>query len=303
MENAVLFERFKTLDKKRKSYLARHICAALNYSFKYDRVSSFKELIKIHRMMAITKEEVDAYIDLFIAECYPKSLPQLSVQRRVMARVGKLIVDGYSNEIESEEVLFFYRALRKSNIMLTKFMDVNLKDIHQILTEIRSLLKSGVANERLAALSKYQSFNITGPEFDEFTKLYLQMHDSKVDFIQRVKPIIKKIRGYVVNEKAEDMKKLYHEITVNPVFCWHLRSILFESLIKMANAIFKFVEDPKNLENMDEIVHLHRDLKISGEEVDEFESLFLRMFSQEDKFVVNFKVVIAEFKMRLLPDE
>jgi len=149
--------------------------------------------------------------------------------------------------------------------MVTRFVDVNLNDIHQILTEIRSLLKPGVAEERLAALSKYQSFNISGSEFDEFTKLYLQMHDSKVDFIQRVKPIIKKIRGYVVNEKAEDMKRLYHEIRVNPIFCWHLRSILFESLIKMANAIFKFVEDPENLEDMDEIVNLHRDLRISRE--------------------------------------
>jgi len=72
MENDILYERFKTLDIKRKNYLARHICVALNYSFKYDRVSTFKQLIKIHRMMAITKEEVDAYIDLFIAECYPK---------------------------------------------------------------------------------------------------------------------------------------------------------------------------------------------------------------------------------------
>jgi len=81
-------------------------------------------------MMAITKEEVDTYIDLFITECFPKSLPELSVQRRVMVRVEKLIVDWYSNEIESGEVLFFYRALRKSNIVWTKSVDVNLNDIH-----------------------------------------------------------------------------------------------------------------------------------------------------------------------------
>jgi len=71
----------------------------------------------------------------------------------------------------------------------------------------------------------------------------------------------------------------------------------------MANAIFKFVEDPENLEHMDEIVDLHRDLRISKAEVDEFESIFLRMSREEDEFVVHFKVVMAEFKMRLLPDE
>jgi len=82
------------------------MCVALNYSFKYDRVSSFKELMKIHRMMAITKEEVDAFNALFIKECFTKTLPEISVQRRVLERVGKLLVDGCSNEIESEEVIF-----------------------------------------------------------------------------------------------------------------------------------------------------------------------------------------------------
>jgi len=157
MKHEVLSKRFKTLDKKRKNYLARHMCVALNYSFKYDRVSSFKELMKIHRMMAITKEEVDAFNDLFITVCFSKTLPELSVQRRVLVRVGKLIVEGYSNEIESEEELFFYRALKKSNIIGPKFEDANLYDIHHILTEIRSLLKPNTKNERFAALSKYQS--------------------------------------------------------------------------------------------------------------------------------------------------
>jgi len=120
MKHPILSKRFKTLDKKKKSYLARHICVALNYSFKYDRVTSFKELIKIHRMMAITKEEVDAFNELCINKCFSRRLPELSVQRRVLGRVGKLIVEGYSNETESEEVLFLYRALRKSNLIVSK---------------------------------------------------------------------------------------------------------------------------------------------------------------------------------------
>jgi len=77
--------------------------------------------------------------------------------------------------------------------------------------------KPGTKNERFAALSKYQSLNITEPQFDEFSKLYLQMHDSKVDFIERVKPIITKIRGYLVNDKANDMKTFYLEIRMNPL--------------------------------------------------------------------------------------
>jgi len=108
-------------------------------------------------MMAITREEVDAFNDLFITDCISKKLPEFSVQRRVLGRIGKLIVEGYSNEIEDAEVLFFYRALKKSNMLGPKFEDANLNDIHRILTEIRSLLLPNTKNERFVALSKYQS--------------------------------------------------------------------------------------------------------------------------------------------------
>jgi len=129
------------------------------------------------------------------------------------------------------------------------------------------------------------------------------MHDSKIDFIERVKPIIEKIRGYIVNDKADDMKTLYHEIRMNPLLGYHLRTILFESLNKMVKTIVKFVKNPKYVDHMDEIVHFHRDLGLSGGEVDEFESLFLRMSVYEEKFVVKFKEVIAQFKMRLITDK
>jgi len=129
------------------------------------------------------------------------------------------------------------------------------------------------------------------------------MHDSKIDFIERVKPIIKKIRGYMVNDKADDMKTLYHEIRMNPILGYHLRTMLFESLIKMVNTIVEFVQDPKYVDRMDEIVDFHRDLGLSVEEVDEFESLFLKLSMHEANFVVKFKEVIAQFKKRLFTDE
>jgi len=128
------------------------------------------------------------------------------------------------------------------------------------------------------------------------------MHDLKIDFIERVKPIIEKIRGYMVNDKADDMKTLYHEIRMNPLLGYHLRNMPFESLIKMVKTIVKFVEDPKFVDRMDEMVHFHRDLGLSGEEVDEFESLFLKMSTDDEKFVVKFKEVIAQFKKRLITE-
>jgi len=79
--------------------------------------------------------------------------------------------------------------------------------------------------------------------------------------------------------------------------------MLFESLTKMVDTIVEFVQDPKNVDRMDEIVDFHRDLGLSVEEVDEFESLFLQMSIDEANFVVKFKEVIAQFKKRLFTDE
>jgi len=79
--------------------------------------------------------------------------------------------------------------------------------------------------------------------------------------------------------------------------------MLFESLVKMVKTIIEFVEDPKYLDRMDEIVDFHRDLGLKGEQVDEFESLFLQMSNDEENFSVKIKEVIAQFKKRLIPDE
>jgi len=129
------------------------------------------------------------------------------------------------------------------------------------------------------------------------------MHDSKVDFIERVKPIIKKIRSYIVNDSADDMKMFYDEIMMNPLLGWHLRTMLLESLNKMVNTIVEFVQDPKYVDRMDEIVDFHRDLGLSAEEVDEFEGLFLKVSIDEANVVVKFKEVFAQFKKRLFTDE
>jgi len=79
--------------------------------------------------------------------------------------------------------------------------------------------------------------------------------------------------------------------------------MLFESLMKMVNTMVEFVQDPKYVDRMDEIVDIHRDLGLSVEEVEEFESLFLQMSIDEVNFVVKFKEVIAQFKKRLFTDE
>jgi len=79
--------------------------------------------------------------------------------------------------------------------------------------------------------------------------------------------------------------------------------MLFESLIKMVKTILKFMEDPNYLDHMDEIVNSHRDLNLSGEEIDEFERLFLQMSNEDGHFIAKFREVIAQFKVRITTEE
>jgi len=78
--------------------------------------------------------------------------------------------------------------------------------------------------------------------------------------------------------------------------------VLFESLIKMVNTIVEFVQDPKYVDRMDEIVNFHRDLGLSDKELDEIENLLLQTSINEAIFFVKLKDVIAQFKMRLFTD-
>jgi len=70
----------------------------------------------------------------------------------------------------------------------------------------------------------------------------------------------------------------------------------------MVNTIVEFVQDPKYVDRMDEIVNFHRDLGLSDKELDEIENLLLQTSINEAIFFVKLKDVIAQFKMRLFTD-
>jgi len=105
-KHPLLAKRFKDSDPIRRKYLASQIRIVLNYAFKYDRIYAWRELFKIHRGMAITRLEMTTFNELFLKECFHKKLPLFSVERRVMARIGNLILDDKSSSVRAGDVLF-----------------------------------------------------------------------------------------------------------------------------------------------------------------------------------------------------
>jgi len=283
--------------------LASQIRIVLNYAFKYDRIYPWRELFNIHRGMAITKLEMTTFNELFLKECFHKKLPVYSVERRVMERIGNLIVDEKAISVGPNDVLFIYRSIKKNLILCQKFEEIAPCQVNRILEQLMVLVMQGGSHKEFTEYARsHDHLNITGAEFDEFTKLYLQIHHSNVEFVERSKTVFKKLRSYMVMDKTKNTLKLYQEMKNSSfIMSKHFQLLKFQSIKKMVKTILDFVEDPHYLERMDEFVHFHKDLGIEGIEIDEFEYLFLNShFTNDETFRIKFKEIISHFKFKLL---
>jgi len=300
-KHPLLRKRFKVTDPIRRKHLASQVRIILNYAFKYDRIYPWRELFNVHRGMAITRLEMTTFNELFLKECFNIKLPVFSVERRVMERIGNLIVDEKSVIVGPNDVLFMYRSIKKNLILCQKFEEIAPCQVNRILEQLMFLILSGGSHEKFTEYARsHDHLNITRAEFDEFIKLYLQIYHSNVEFVEKSKPVFQKLKSYMVMDKTKNTLKLYQEMKNSFVMGKHFQLLQFQSLKKMVNTIFDFVEDPNYLERMDEFVHFHKDLSIGGIEIDEFERLFLKTpFTNEEKFVMKFKEILAHFKLRL----
>jgi len=301
VKHPLLQKRFKVTDPTRRKYLASQMRIVLNYAFKYDRIYPWRELFNIHRGMAITKLEMTTFTELFLKECFNKKLPVFSVERRVMERIGNLIVDERAGMVGPNDVVFIFRSIKKSLILCQKFDEIAPCQINRILEQIMFLVLSGGSHEKFTEYARsHDHLNITGIEFDEFIKLYLQIYHSNVEFVEKSRPVFQKLKSYMVMDKTRNTLRLYQQVRKSFVMGKHFQLLKFQSLKKMVNVIHEFVEDPNYLERMDEFVNFHKDLSIGGIEIDEFERLFLKTpFSNELKFELKFKEILAHFKLRL----
>jgi len=70
MSNRDIGGRFKGFTDCRISDLSKRISVMLNYAFKYDTITPFVDVLKIHTTMGITEEEVNSFMDLLLETCY-----------------------------------------------------------------------------------------------------------------------------------------------------------------------------------------------------------------------------------------
>jgi len=70
MRNPVIGRRFKKFTDSRVSDLSERISVMLNYAFKYNTVTPFADVLRLHTTLGITEEEVDVFHKLLLKVCY-----------------------------------------------------------------------------------------------------------------------------------------------------------------------------------------------------------------------------------------
>jgi len=102
--------------------LASEIRIVLNNAFKYDRVCAYRALFKIHCGMVITRLEMTP------AVC--------SVESRVMACMGNMILHDKLTNVGADEVLFMYRSIQRNLVLCHKFKEITSSQVDRVLEKL-----------------------------------------------------------------------------------------------------------------------------------------------------------------------
>merc|ERR1719193_2594157 len=149
--------------------------ALLTYSFNHDRIHPFKSLFDMHSMMALDNDEVNAFFELLMKECFTSGIVILPSQVRILNRMKTLILNGNTKAISHSNVLHFKSILQSNPIVKHKLMW------------------------------------ISADEYDEFTKVFLELHYDR-DFVTEAAAVRKKIRdGMIISEPK-------HALQIHRVF-------------------------------------------------------------------------------------
>merc|ERR1719193_1044064 len=176
--------------------------ALLTHSFNHDRIHPFKSLFDMHSMMALDNDEVNAFFELLMKECFTSGIVILPSQVRILNRMKTLILNGNTKAISHSNVLHFKSILQSNPILKHKFKNIKTNQIEKIMKQFMEIFDPERVGEELIekVIAKHKLMGITADEYDEFTKVFLELHYDR-DFLTEAAAIRKKMRdGMIVSE-------------------------------------------------------------------------------------------------------
>jgi len=198
----IIGHRFKDLTDARIRQIGERMLALLTYSFNYDRIYPFKSLFDMHSMMALDNDEVNAFFKLLMKEGFTSGLDILPSQVRILNRMKTLILYGNTKATSHSNVLQFKSILQSNPILKEKFKNIKTNQIEKIMKQFTKIMDPERVGEEFIeeVIAKHKLMWISADEYDEFTKVFLELHYDR-DFLTEAAAIRKKIRdGMIVSE-------------------------------------------------------------------------------------------------------
>jgi len=165
---------FCSINDTRISQMANRICSLVDYAFKYDRLYPFVGLFKYRTIMKLSQEEVDAFFDLLVDECFVGKGKNwlMPCQAKVLNRIKTLTLHGSLKAISQNDITEFKRKIQHNHVLKDRFKSITSKQVEKIMHQFINILKPTVKEELMEmVIDKHKNHWISEEEYDEFTNL------------------------------------------------------------------------------------------------------------------------------------
>jgi len=268
---------FCSINDKRISQMANQICTLLDYAFKYDRLYPFVGLFKYHTIMKLSQEEVDAFFDLLVNECFVGKGKNglMPCQAKVLNRIKTLILHGSLKAISQNDITEFKRKIQHNHVLKERFASITLKQVEKIMHQFVSILKPTVKEELMEmVIDKHKNYWISGEEYDEFTKEFLSLYEDR-DFLVEAAPVLSEMRKRMVVVEPNHELYIYNRFLTSHIFANRFSEIEPAKIRSIVSRIVNCVTDfPRSTDEIRTIAISHIALKLTELEIRELEDVF-----------------------------
>jgi len=281
--------RFKNVGRSRMEEMAKRISTMLDYAFKNDTIYPFEDLLKMHSMMAISKKELDTFCDLFLEECVVTG--STSVQVKILNRIKVFIMHRHKRMVNEANVIDFHQSLRTHPILKDRFMNMTPNRLDQITEKFISILNSDPCENDLIEMARvHKHLHISEVEYDEYVTL---LNDK---LVLDVTPILEMVKPHIVSKNGNTVMRLVHSMKANPILKKRFQKMQIWKLREMLWVVLELTKKLQWFDQIEQFSALHRHLKISAEEFDEFEKEISMVYPENEEFISRMKAIIAEMK-------
>jgi len=301
--NPIIGHRFKDIKDSRLVQIGERMLALLKYAFTYDRIYPFASLFGVHTMMALTDDEVDTFFELLIKEAFTHGVKIQPSHLRILNRIKTLILHGTMKSISKTDIIQFQSIIQSNVILKNRFQNITTKQIEHVMKMFMKVLRPGNLKERekliKEIISKHELMWISPVEYEEFTKLFLELYEDR-DFLIEAAPVRKQIGEGMTDSLINYKLQIWSAFNKNNILLKRFVGVEPNDIKIIILQILKLImEYPKGVEQVKSLAISHVHLKLSELELMELERVFLSVKERTREYHAKIRVLFGDFSRHL----